>query len=138
MPGSGEQPHVVETFRPRLRWQEVKPVLHRNTSIRLAKDQDFRCRHVPSNCSQTCEPLSTAISPAGAGIQPRRGQHVRVLPFAGGGTMSRLRSLGKRELADEGAYQRRLKFHGRKASPEEWRRFSEERCRARFTRAKCC
>src|ERR1017187_9479566 len=103
MPGSGEQPHVVETFRPRLRWQEVEPVLHRNTAIRLAKDQDFRCRHVPSNCSQTCEPLSTAI-----------------------------------ELADEGTYQRRLKFHGRKASPEEWRRFSEERYRARFTRAKCC
>jgi hypothetical protein len=52
--------------------------------------------------------------------------------------MSQLRSLGKRELADEGTYQRRLKFHGRKASPEEWRRFSEERYRARFTRAKCC
>ena len=57
--------------------------------------------------------------------------------------MSRLRRLGRfalalRELADESAYQRRLKFHGRKSSPEEWRRFSEERYRARFTRPKCC
>ena len=39
--------------------------------------------------------------------------------------MSRLRRLGSfalallRELADESAYQRRLKLHGRKASPEE-------------------
>ena len=58
--------------------------------------------------------------------------------------MSRLRGLGRfalsllRELSDESAYQRRLKFHGRKASPEEWRRFSEERYRARFSRPKCC
>ena len=58
--------------------------------------------------------------------------------------MSRLRCLGRfalallRELADESAYQRRLKFHGLKGSPEEWRRFSEERYRARFTRPKCC
>ena len=58
--------------------------------------------------------------------------------------MSRLRRLGRfalallRELADEGAYQRRLKFHGRTGSREEWRRFSEERYRARFTRPKCC
>jgi hypothetical protein len=58
--------------------------------------------------------------------------------------MSRLRRLGRfalallRELADESAYQRRLKLHGRKGSPEEWRRFSEERYRARFTRPKCC
>ena len=58
--------------------------------------------------------------------------------------MSRLRRLGRfalallRELADEGAYQRRLKLHGRKGSREEWRRFSEERYRARFGRPKCC
>ena len=58
--------------------------------------------------------------------------------------MSRLRRLGRfalallRELADESAYQRRLESYGRQASPEEWRRFSEERYRARFTRPKCC
>jgi hypothetical protein len=58
--------------------------------------------------------------------------------------MNRLRLLGRfalallRELADEGAYQRRLALRGLKASPEEWRRFSEERYRARFARAKCC
>ena len=58
--------------------------------------------------------------------------------------MRRLRRLGRfalallRELADESAYQRRLKLHGRKASPEEWRRFSEERYRGRFGRPKCC
>ena len=58
--------------------------------------------------------------------------------------MRRLRRLGRfalallRELADESAYQRRLKLHGRQASPEEWRRFSEERYRARFGRPKCC
>ena len=43
-----------------------------------------------------------------------------------------------RELADERAYQRHLAAHGRTASPEEWRRFSEERLRARFARPKCC
>jgi len=43
-----------------------------------------------------------------------------------------------RELADESAYRRRLEADGRRESPEEWRRFSEERYRARFTRPKCC
>ncbi|MBZ5585173.1 MAG: hypothetical protein LAQ30_23790 [Acidobacteriia bacterium] len=58
--------------------------------------------------------------------------------------MSRLRELGRlvlallRELADESAYERHLKAHGRARSPEEWRRFSEERLRARFTQPKCC
>ena len=58
--------------------------------------------------------------------------------------MSRLRHFGRfalallRELADESAYQRRLKLHGLKASPEEWRRFSEARYRARFALPKCC
>ena len=58
--------------------------------------------------------------------------------------MSRLRQIGKllagllRELADESAYQRHLLAHGLPASPAEWRRFSEERLRARFSRPKCC
>ena len=58
--------------------------------------------------------------------------------------MSHLREFGKlvlallRELADENAYQRYLEQHGRRASGEEWRRFSEERLRARYSRAKCC
>jgi hypothetical protein len=43
-----------------------------------------------------------------------------------------------RELADESAYQRHLKAHGRPHSGEEWRRFSEERLRAKYARAKCC
>jgi hypothetical protein len=43
-----------------------------------------------------------------------------------------------RELADESAYQRHLAAHGCAHSSAEWRRFSEERLRARYARAKCC
>ena len=43
-----------------------------------------------------------------------------------------------RELADETAYQRHLEAHGRPHSGAEWRRFSEERLRAKYMRAKCC
>jgi hypothetical protein len=43
-----------------------------------------------------------------------------------------------RELADENAYQRHLAAHGRTHSAEEWRRFSDERMRAKYMRAKCC
>lgn len=43
-----------------------------------------------------------------------------------------------RELSDENAYQRHLRAHGRVHSPVEWRRFSEERLRAKYMRAKCC
>ena len=43
-----------------------------------------------------------------------------------------------RELADENAYQRHLASHGVSHSPAEWRRFSEERLRAKYARAKCC
>jgi hypothetical protein len=43
-----------------------------------------------------------------------------------------------RELADENAYARHLSKHGRTASPEEWRKFSDERMRAKYMRAKCC
>jgi hypothetical protein len=43
-----------------------------------------------------------------------------------------------RELADENAYRRHLEAHGRAHSGAEWRRFSEERMRAKYARAKCC
>jgi hypothetical protein len=43
-----------------------------------------------------------------------------------------------RELADENAYERHLAVHGRPHSGEEWRRFSEQRLRAKYLRAKCC
>ena len=43
-----------------------------------------------------------------------------------------------RELADENAYQRHLQRVGQPHSAEEWRRFSEERLRAKFARARCC
>ena len=43
-----------------------------------------------------------------------------------------------RELADESAYQRHLTAHGRAHSGEEWRRFSEQRLRAKYVQAKCC
>ena len=43
-----------------------------------------------------------------------------------------------RELADENAYRRHLTCHGRTHSGAEWRRFSEERLRAKYQRAKCC
>ena len=43
-----------------------------------------------------------------------------------------------RELADESAYQRYLEAHGVAASPEEWRRFSQDRLQAKYARAKCC
>ena len=43
-----------------------------------------------------------------------------------------------RELADENAYQRHLSAHGRAHSREEWKRFSDERLCAKYSRAKCC
>jgi hypothetical protein len=43
-----------------------------------------------------------------------------------------------RELADENAYQRHLRAHRLAPSPEEWRRFSDERLRAKYARSKCC
>jgi len=43
-----------------------------------------------------------------------------------------------RELADENAYQRHLAAHGRTHSACEWKRFSDERLRARYVRPKCC
>ena len=43
-----------------------------------------------------------------------------------------------RELSDETAYQRHLAAHGRRHSGAEWRKFCEERLRAKYLRAKCC
>jgi hypothetical protein len=43
-----------------------------------------------------------------------------------------------RELADESAYARHLAQRGRTPSGEEWRKFSDERMRAKYLRAKCC
>jgi len=58
--------------------------------------------------------------------------------------MSRIRDFGRfvlellREIGDESAYRRHLAAHGREHSGAEWRRFSEERMRAKYARAKCC
>ncbi|MGC9970470.1 MAG: hypothetical protein ABSE56_07755 [Bryobacteraceae bacterium] len=58
--------------------------------------------------------------------------------------MKRLIRFGKfvmdllRELGDENAYRRHLAAHGRAPSREEWKRFSDERLRARYVRPKCC
>jgi hypothetical protein len=43
-----------------------------------------------------------------------------------------------RELSDENAYRRHLEAHGVPPSPQEWRRFSDERMRGKYSRAKCC
>ena len=43
-----------------------------------------------------------------------------------------------RELGDQNAYTRHLAAHGRKHSGAEWRRFCDERFRAKYQRAKCC
>lgn len=43
-----------------------------------------------------------------------------------------------REIGDENAYRRFLDARGVSPSREAWRRFSEERMRAKFSRAKCC
>jgi hypothetical protein len=43
-----------------------------------------------------------------------------------------------REIADENAYMRHLAASGREHSGVEWRKFSEERLRAKYSRAKCC
>jgi hypothetical protein len=43
-----------------------------------------------------------------------------------------------REIADQNAYARHLETHRTVHSGEEWRRFSDERFRAKYQRAKCC
>jgi hypothetical protein len=43
-----------------------------------------------------------------------------------------------RDLADESAYRRHLEAHGLLHSGAEWRKFSEQRLRAKYLRARCC
>jgi hypothetical protein len=43
-----------------------------------------------------------------------------------------------REIGDENAYARHLASHGLTHSPAEWRKFSDQRFRAKYQRAKCC
>jgi hypothetical protein len=43
-----------------------------------------------------------------------------------------------KEIGDENAYARHLAVHGREASGAEWRKFSEERHKAKYMNAKCC
>jgi hypothetical protein len=43
-----------------------------------------------------------------------------------------------REIGDENAYRRYLELRGCEHSGIEWRRFSDERMRAKYARAKCC
>jgi predicted secreted acid phosphatase len=43
-----------------------------------------------------------------------------------------------RELSDESAYQRYLAVERRKHSPEEWRKFSDQRLGRKYFRPKCC
>ena len=43
-----------------------------------------------------------------------------------------------RELSDQNAYARHLAAHGVEHSGAEWRKFSEEKLREKYMRAKCC
>lgn len=43
-----------------------------------------------------------------------------------------------REIGDENAYHRHLTRHGLADCGDEWRRFSEQRLRQKYMRAKCC
>ena len=43
-----------------------------------------------------------------------------------------------REIADQNAYARHLAARSAEHSGEEWRRFSDERFRSKYQRAKCC
>lgn len=43
-----------------------------------------------------------------------------------------------KEIGDETAYRRHLDLLGLQHSGAEWRRFADERMRARYQRAKCC
>jgi hypothetical protein len=43
-----------------------------------------------------------------------------------------------REIADQNAYARHLAATGARHSGAEWRRFSDERFRAKYRKAKCC
>src|SRR2546421_7555358 len=69
------------------------------------------------------------------------GSAVRALAIEPGGSMRRIGRLILallRELSDENAYRRYLAMEGRTHSGAEWRKFSEQRFRAKYMRAKCC
>jgi hypothetical protein len=42
------------------------------------------------------------------------------------------------ELSDQSAYRRHLASTGRAHSGAEWRRFTDEKLRAKYARARCC
>lgn len=42
------------------------------------------------------------------------------------------------EITDQSAYRRHLAAHGAKHSGAEWRRFCDERWKAKATRSRCC
>ena len=58
--------------------------------------------------------------------------------------MRALREVGRvllgllRELSDQNAYARHLARHGATHSGAEWRRFTEHRFKAKYSRPKCC
>ena len=43
-----------------------------------------------------------------------------------------------REIGDESPYARHLAHHGLPHCGKEWRRFSDERLRTKYSKAKCC
>ena len=43
-----------------------------------------------------------------------------------------------REISDQAPYQRYLRTHACQHSPEEWRKFCDDRSRQKFQRPKCC
>ena len=43
-----------------------------------------------------------------------------------------------RQIADENAYQRHLRHHGRTHSGDEWRRFCDQHFARKYARSKCC
>src|SRR5262249_59506914 len=74
-------------------------------------------------------------------ISEGSGSAVRPLAIEPGGSMRRIGRLILallRELSDENAYRRYLATEGRTHSGAEWRKFSEQRFRAKYIRAKRC
>jgi hypothetical protein len=85
-------------------------------------------------------PRCAACGPSGLPTRRRAGllaHRLRSLRAYGLRLAALVRGLAG-ELSDESAYARHLKAHGRVHSPEEWRRFSDVRLKAKFGQAKCC
>ena len=68
-----------------------------------------------------------------SGIAVRANPPVLILKKIAAGVLELLREIG-----DENAYARYLATHGTVHSAAEWRKFSDERFRAKYQRAKCC